>query len=264
MKNMVIDLVETHHGEERHAAEGIAESLVKGPEEMPKRTRPYKARHVLALLLVLSSSSVYGESPALDKEIVITIRDFVEQMCPTIPLEESSSSTELSGNTKAELKGLLKKLADLGIQGALKYQESNYQGLLQNDLYAATRDSTNCKMNVSTMMLGKLLDATSTALPRLPASARDELSGLTMEGLNLKQELERRMNDAQPEIRQDISVWHKKVENYLGTLPFGRTYVARFNNRKPTAMEFGGTEENSNAMALLSGSLEKLDEFIKE
>ena len=232
--------------------------------EMQKRTRPHKARQVLALLLVLSSYSVYAESPALDKDILITIGDFAERMCPTIPLEGSSSSTELSGNTKAELKGLIKKMADLGIQGAVKYQESHYQGVLQKDLYAATRDSTNCKMNVSTMMLGKLLSATSTASPRLHASAREELSGLTIEGLNLKRELGRRMDESKPETRQKIFVWHKKVESYLETLPLGRTYVARFNNRKPTAMGFGGNQENSNAMVLLYSDLEKLDEFIKE
>ena len=219
---------------------------------------------VLPLLLVLSSYSVYAENPTLDKEILVTIGDFAERMCPTIPLEGSSSSTELSGNTKAELGGFIKKMAGLGIQGAAKYQESHYQGVLQKDLYAATRDSANCKMNVSTMLLGKLLVATSAASPRLPASPREELSGLTIEGLNLKRELGRRMNESKPEIKQNIIAWHKKVETYLETLPLGRTYVARFYNRKPTAMGFGGTEENSNAMVFLNGSLEKLDEFIKE
>ena len=72
------------------------------------------------------------------------------------------------------------------------------------------------------------------------------------------------MNESKPEIKQNIIAWHKKVETYLETLPLGRTYVARFYNRKPTAMGFGGTEENSNAMVFLNGSLEKLDEFIKE
>lgn len=82
---------------------------------MQKLTRPHKARWVLAFLLFFSSYSVYAESPALDKEILVTIRDFVEATCPTIPLEGSSSSTELSGNAKAELNGLIKKMAALGI-----------------------------------------------------------------------------------------------------------------------------------------------------
>ena len=114
------------------------------------------------------------------------------------------------------------------------------------------------------MMLGKLLGATSTALPRLPASAREELGDLTIEGLNLKRELGSRMNESQPQTRQNIFAWHKKVESYLATLPLGKTYVARFNNRKPTAMGFNGTQENSNAMLFLHNDLEKLDEFIKE
>lgn len=88
-----------------------------GWDRKMQNMRPDKARGVLALLLFCSSSSVYAESPALDKEILVTIGDFAERMCPAIPLEGSSSSTELSGNTKAELNGLIKKMAASGDSG---------------------------------------------------------------------------------------------------------------------------------------------------
>ncbi|MCI5160961.1 MAG: hypothetical protein D3917_02850 [Candidatus Electrothrix sp. AX5] len=64
------------------------------------------------------------------------ILDFAGQICDTasIPLEGSRESVELTGKAKGELKSLLKKVADLGLGGDLKYQRKSWEGMIQEDL----------------------------------------------------------------------------------------------------------------------------------
>lgn len=234
-------------------------------------------RYVTILLLVqalaispaFSSHTLNAQALESEAEILDTIGDFAERICPKVPLEGNSSTVELSGSAKAELNGLLKKMAALGIQGAAKYQESQFQGLVQKDLLPAIRDSTDCKLKVANNLMGKLLSATITASPRLPVSAREELSRFVIEGSNLRDEWLSRLN--QPEEVQglsarDIFSWHKRVEAHLAKAPLTPTYLARFKNQKrgnasyPTgmSMKVGG------AWDLLHSDLERLDEFIKE
>ena len=156
-------------------------------------------RHVtillaLAILATVSSYAANAYALEAEKEILETIGDFAERICPNVPLEGSSSTVELSGSAKAELSGLLKKMAALGIQGAAKYQESQFQGLVQKDLRAAMRDSNDCKLKVANSLMGKLLSAAVVASPRLPAAAREDLSRFVIEGNNLREQWESRLN----------------------------------------------------------------------
>lgn len=93
--------------------------------------------------------SANAQSLEAEREILDTIGDFAERICPRVPLEGSSNTVELSGSAKADLNGLLRRMASLGIQGAAKYQESQFQGLVQKDLLAALRDTTDCKLKVA-------------------------------------------------------------------------------------------------------------------
>jgi hypothetical protein len=231
-------------------------------------------RHVTILFVVwilatVSSSATNAYALEAEKEILDTIADFAERICPNVPLEGSSSTVELSGSAKAELNGLLKKMAALGIQGAAKYQESQFQGLLQKDLLAAMRDSTDCKLKVSNSLMGKLLSASVPASPRLPNSVREDLSRFVIEGNNLREQWESRLNqplEVQRESANDIFAWHKRIEVYLSKPPLGLTYLARFKNqiRSGGSYPSGIMVKISGAWDLLHSDLERLDEFIKE
>ncbi len=104
---------------------------------------------ILVIVLTLHPQTAVGQQQLRsEKEALDLIADFADRLCTKIDLEGSGSSLDLSGTAKAELSVLLKKMVNLGIQGAAKYQESQYQGLLQKDLLAAIRESTNCKLEV--------------------------------------------------------------------------------------------------------------------
>jgi len=85
------------------------------------------------------------------------IADFAERFCTTIPLEGEGETIELSGEAKVELNNLIKKIADLGIRGAVKYQRSEWKGLLQKDLAGLLRDSINCRLEVWKDLQDKLI-----------------------------------------------------------------------------------------------------------
>src|ERR1700704_2332537 len=66
-------------------------------------------RHVtilLALAILATFSPPMRMHWGEEKEILETIGDVPEQICPNVPLEGSSSTVELYGSAKAELSGL--------------------------------------------------------------------------------------------------------------------------------------------------------------
>lgn len=107
----------------------------------------------IALLAVLSFPLTLKYASAQDflaerKRALNIIADFADRLCKDIPLDGTGDNLELSGKAKVELSGIIKKIADLGVEGAVKYQKSEYKGLLQKDLVKALQESTNCRLQV--------------------------------------------------------------------------------------------------------------------
>ncbi len=101
------------------------------------------------------------------------IGDFADRLCKDIPLEGQDKNLELTGSAKAELNGILKKLTNLGIEGAAKYQDTSYKGVLQKDLASVLKNSTDCRLQVWKDLKGKFeppKPKTSATLD--PATAR--------------------------------------------------------------------------------------------
>lgn len=93
------------------------------------------------------------------------IADFADRMCKDIPLRGKGNNLELTGSAKAELKGLISKIAKLGVEGAVKYQDTEYEGLLQKDLVRALEDSTDCRLQVWKDLKGSLLGPIKVTFP---------------------------------------------------------------------------------------------------
>lgn len=94
------------------------------------------------------------------------ISDFADRICDEIPLQGESGSIKLSGDAKAELSGLFKKLANLGIEGAGTYQKSDYQGVLQEDLVEILNDSRDCKLKIFKELKSIILDIECPTSPK--------------------------------------------------------------------------------------------------
>lgn len=83
-------------------------------------------RFVLLAFLSLVSIDGIANADSLEtqKKALDIIADFADRLCTTTPLTGSASNLELSEHAKAELSELIKKIANLGIEGAAKYQTS--------------------------------------------------------------------------------------------------------------------------------------------
>jgi hypothetical protein len=219
---------------------------------------------VIALVLMFISGTPEAQQDD-SARILKMISDFADRICPQVPLEGGSSTFELSGQAKAELASLLKRFTDIGLQGAAKYQQQQFQGLLQKDLLTAMRDTTNCRMTVANTLMGKLLGAATA--PRLPDNVREDLSRFVLEGNNLLHRLVTtdRNEAAEKQIQAQILDWHNRVEQYLSRPPIGVTYLARFRTREPSAIQPMNISENLiRHWRVLTQGMALLTEFIKE
>jgi hypothetical protein len=133
--------------------------------------RGFTSRFMLFSCLVLlcigglaNAGSLEAQQKGLD-----VILEFADRLCTTIPLTGGANTLELSGKAKAELSALLKKIANLGIEGAAKYQTLDWQGVLQHELAEQLNNSRHCKVEVFRALKDKLLASVSSDPPSSPA-----------------------------------------------------------------------------------------------
>jgi hypothetical protein len=116
------------------------------------------------------------------KAALDVIAGFAGKLCNNIPLEGSGEDIELSGSARAELNSLVKKIADIGIEGAGKYKALQYQGVLQRDLAKILSDNKDCKLEVWRDLKVKLLLSTS---PEVVSPSQDHTTSPTKEAVPL-------------------------------------------------------------------------------
>lgn len=107
-------------------------------------------RIILLIGAVFSFPSISTAETPLDrqKQALDIIAEFADRFCKNIPLVGVGDAVELSVQGKAELSGIVKKLAVLGLEGASHYQNSEYQGLLQKDLIEGLKSNVDCRIRI--------------------------------------------------------------------------------------------------------------------
>ena len=82
------------------------------------------------------------------------ITSAADRICNVIKIESTTESVKGTDEVKTELRGLIKQLADLGINVQGQYSIESYAGVLQADLPSTLKNSADCKLQV----LDKLVD----------------------------------------------------------------------------------------------------------
>lgn len=115
---------------------------------------------ILALALPITLVSVPGFAGTAEfKDVADTISAYADRMCGEFVLKGESQKLELSGDAKAELDSLLKKLANLGISGTAKFETGSYENVLQSELGNRLNVVTECKSKISSDMSPMLTEA---------------------------------------------------------------------------------------------------------
>ena len=123
-----------------------------------------KTKTLIAVLaLVLAPFSLLAQPSSSTADSLKVIGDFADRLCQTVPINVSSDKVELTGTAKAELEGVVKKLANLGVSGAAKYDSASSQNVLQTDLAKVLNESRSCRLQVWNDLKGKFEIGTPTA-----------------------------------------------------------------------------------------------------
>jgi len=101
-------------------------------------------------------TAVHGQEVQNERTLA-EIKEFAREMCISVPTEQTSSGVELTGDAKAQVDGLLKKLADLGVTLTAQYQSNRSRGVLQKDLASAIENSNNCRLTLALALSQRLL-----------------------------------------------------------------------------------------------------------
>ncbi len=136
---------------------------------------------VIYFTLLLSSIAFIKSTNATDLETqkaLDMISDFAERMCDKVPIVGSDNHLELSGSAKAELNRLLKNIADLGIDGAAKYQENQWSGILQKDIANIIMKRTDCKIKIWDDLKDKIILIDPTPYNTIPNYEPENGAGL--------------------------------------------------------------------------------------
>lgn len=127
-------------------------------------------RALVLFYFVFNFATATAQTKIDQAESLKTILDFADHLCQTVPLTTSSDRVELSGSAQAELAGLIKRLTNLGVAGAAKYERATTRNVLQKDLAEVLRDSRNCRLQVWNDLKVRMLGLTSgPQQPRPPA-----------------------------------------------------------------------------------------------
>ena len=112
---------------------------------------------VAAAASLLAVNPLFAQSTS---EALQQITDTADRICGLVQAAGSTSGGQATGEIKAELKGLIKKLGDLGFSAGGEVTSNQYEGLLQQDLPAALRDLRECELRVFNVLQEKLIVVT--------------------------------------------------------------------------------------------------------
>ena len=121
----------------------------------------------------ITAVSVGGQEQTLNVEALATIEDFSAKLCGDYLEGGSSSTMSASGEAQAELTGLFKKLADLGITGAASINSEEYVGVLREDLGEELQSARECKLAVLDSLKEAVIQEVVKAPPPAPTLQAD-------------------------------------------------------------------------------------------
>ncbi|SAL52440.1 hypothetical protein [Caballeronia concitans] len=141
------------------------------------KTQDFKASVFIAgsavlLLSLIPAGAAISEDTS--QQALDTIANFADRLCQTVPIDIQSSRVELNGSAKAELAGVIKKLANFGVDGAGKYSTDESKNVLQKDLAQTLQGSRDCRLQVWNDLKTKF----NIGNVQPPAACRDRSHGV--------------------------------------------------------------------------------------
>lgn len=120
------------------------------------------ARIFLLVVMIAAMPATHdiarAESLEAQQKALELITNTADRICNIVSTKGDADSSEAKGDVKAQVNGLLSKLADIGVSGSGSINNETYQNVLRQDLSATLKDNAACKLKVFDSLLSKLLE----------------------------------------------------------------------------------------------------------
>ena len=141
-----------------------------------------RAIRVMILAAILNLGIQISPTRADTPAALSAINDTADRICGIVVARGETSSTKVTGEVRAELSGLAKNLASIGVEGAGDITSSSYLGMLQSDLPATLKDIRDCKLKVLESLKAIVLPgAAQPQNPNAPAAIINPIQQQCME-----------------------------------------------------------------------------------
>jgi hypothetical protein len=133
---------------------------------------------VAALTLIGLSGLTSAVAQDLDtwNKIREVTRAWVADVCYTVEQKGRKSEAQLKGEVEAKARGFIAKLADLGVTASGNIVSQEHEGVSQEALAAALKESTNCRERVFNKIMDKMLPSNAPTNTR-PSTLSSDISG---------------------------------------------------------------------------------------
>ncbi len=138
---------------------------------------------VLAVLFIFISVFCFAKvalSQTLNSQQMLIIRETAASICNTVEAKGRKTETQLQGDVKAQLNGLIGKLVDVGASSRGSLSREEFEGLSREATAEALTGDRNCRERVFGKMLDKLTLESSSSV-----QADKTLADLAIPPINL-------------------------------------------------------------------------------
>jgi len=112
-----------------------------------------------SLVLALTGLTPFVAHAESNEQALQEITNTADKICGIVAAKGETSTVAVKGQVNAELNGLAKRLANLGISGTGDITSSSYEGIVQQDLTSTLKDVRECKLKVFERLEEKLVAA---------------------------------------------------------------------------------------------------------
>jgi hypothetical protein len=113
---------------------------------------------IFALFIAIcATSEAHSQSLEVQTQALALITKTADNVCGIVKTAGNYQEVKVKGEVKAQLTGLIRQLADLGIAGAADYNADQYEGFVRSDLAGTFQRTAECKLKVFDKLQEKMI-----------------------------------------------------------------------------------------------------------
>ena len=122
---------------------------------MPSVSRVYSL--IMAGLLSFPGITLAEDIAVQQRAALKEIRETAADICYTVQQKGGRDATELAGEIEAKVNGLAAKVATIGVKGSGKVTKETYEGLVQDQIASALKESATCRREVFNKLVERMI-----------------------------------------------------------------------------------------------------------